>query len=156
MPCSDSKQHAAVNSQNVHMLSDPRLSTLSSWLRSADEAKGMHICQMNAADRAEFPQASRVVRVGDAAWNSADDDLLEQLSAIIERRVQQQKPNSLEALSALLEPPPRGRCKQKYVYLLYGPRMIFVDEENQMSADIRGLVFEKMCESAGRDIVLNL
>ena len=117
----------------------------------------MHICQMNAADRAEFPQASRVVRVGDAAWNSADDDLLEQLSAIIERRVQHQNPKTLEALSALLEPPPRVRCNKAYVYLLYGPRMIFVDEENQISADIRGLVFEKNVRvSRNGNIVLNL
>ena len=106
----------------------------------------MYNCQMNAADRAEFPQASRVVRVGNAAWNSEDDDLLEQLSAIIERRVRQQKPHTLETLSALLEPPPRVRLKTKtHVHVSYGPRMIFVDEENQMSADIRGLVFDKNC-----------
>ena len=98
---------------------------------------------MNATDRAEFPQASRVVRVGDAGWSSEDDDLLEQLSAIIERRVREQKPQTLQALSALLEPPPRVRCKKTHVYLLYGPRMIFVNEENQISADMPGLVFEK-------------
>jgi hypothetical protein len=76
----------------------------------------MHNFQMNAADRAEFPQASRVVRVGDAGWSSEDDDLLEQLSAIIERRVREQKPQTLEALSALLEPPPRVRCKKAHAY----------------------------------------
>lgn len=72
----------------------------------------VHNRQMNAADRAEFPKASRVVRVGDAAWSSEDDDLLEQLSAIIARRVREQKPQTLQALSALLEPPPRARCKK--------------------------------------------
>ena len=117
----------------------------------------MYNCQMNAADRAEFPQASRVVRVGNAAWNSEDDDLLEQLSAIIERRVRQQKPHTLETLSALLEPAPRVRWKNAHVYLLYGPRMMFVDEENQISADIRGLVFEKTARVSRKgNIVLNL
>ena len=112
---------------------------------------------MNAADRAEFPQASRVVRVGDICWSSKDSDLLEQLSAIIERRVQQQKPNTLEALSALLQPPPRVRCKKAYVYLLYGPRTIFVNEENQISADIKGLVFEKNVRLSRKgNVVLNL
>ena len=99
---------------------------------------------MNAADRTEFPQASRVIRVGDAAWSSEDDDLLEQLSAAIERRVRQQKPQTLQALSALLEPPPRVRCKKAHVDLLYGPRMIFENEENRISGDIRGLVFEQI------------
>ena len=103
----------------------------------------MYNFQMNATDRAGFPQASRVVRVGDAGWSSEDDDLLEQLSAIIEQRVRAQKPQTLEALSALLEPPPRVRMKKTHVYVLYGPRMIFVNEDNQISADIRGLVFEK-------------
>ena len=118
----------------------------------------MHICQMNAADRAEFPQASRVVRVGDICWSPKDSDLLEQLSAIIERRVQHQKPNTLEALSALLQPPPRVRCKKGgHVYLLFGPRTIFVDEENQISADIRGLVFEKNVRLSRKGhVVLNL
>ena len=117
----------------------------------------MHNCQMNAADRAEFPKASRVVRVGDAAWSSEDDDLLEQLSAIIARRVREQKPQTLQALSALLEPPPRARCKQTHVYLLYGPRMMFVNEEKQISADIRGLVFEKNARVSRKgNIVLNL
>ena len=112
---------------------------------------------MNAADRAEFPQASRVVRVGDTCWSSKDDDLLEQLSAVIERRVQQQKPNTLEALSALLDPPPRVRFKKAYVYLLYGPRTIFVDEENQISVDIRGLIFEKSVRINRKgNVVLNL
>ena len=109
------------------------------------------------ADRAEFPQASRVVRVGDTCWSSKDDDVLEQLSAIIERRVQQQKPNTLEALSALLEPPPRVRFKRAYAYLLYGPRTIFVDEENKIAADIRGLVFEKNVRLSRKgNVVLNL
>ena len=67
---------------------------------------------MNATDRAEFPQASLVVRVGDAGWSSEDDDLLEQLSAIMQRRVRQQKPQTLETLSALLEPPPRVRLNK--------------------------------------------
>ena len=117
----------------------------------------MHICQMNAADRAEFPQASRVVRVGDAAWNSADAELLEQLSAIIELRVQHQNPKTLEALSALLEPPPRVRYEKGHVYLLFGPRTIFVDEENQISADICGLVFEKNVRLSRKgNVVLNL
>ena len=117
----------------------------------------MHNRQMNAADRAEFPKASRVVRVGDAAWSSEDDDLLEQLSAIIERRVREQKPQTLQALSALLEPPPRARCKKAHVYLLYGPRMIFVNEEKQIAADIRGFVFEKNVRVSRKgNIVLNL
>ena len=112
---------------------------------------------MNATDRAEFPRASRVARVGDAGWSSEDDGLLEQLSAIIEQRVRQQKPQTLEALSALLEPAPRVRLKKAHVYVLYGPRMIFVDEENQISADIRGLVFEKTARvSRNGNIVLNL
>ena len=115
----------------------------------------MRNCQMN--DRVEFPQASRVVRVGDEEWNSEDDDLLEQLSAIIERRVRQQKPQTLEARSALLEPPPRVRCKNAHVYLLYGPPMIFVNEENQISADIRGLVFEQNVRISRKgNIVLSL
>ena len=117
----------------------------------------MHTCQMNAADRAEFPHASRVVRVGDAAWSSEDDELLEQLSAIIERRVRQQKPQTLQALSALLEPPPRVRWNNAHVYLLYGPRVIFVNEENRISGDIRGLVFEKVARVDRKGhIVLNL
>ena len=112
---------------------------------------------MNAADRAEFPQASRVVRVGDAAWTSEDDELLEQLSAIIERRVRQQKPKTPEALSALLEPPPRVRWNNAHVYLLYGPRVIFVNEENIISGDIRGLVFEQVASVSRKgNLVLNL
>ena len=108
---------------------------------------------MNAADRAEFPQASRVVRVGDAAWSSEDDDLLEQLSAVIERRVRQQKPQTLQALSALLEPPPRVRCKQPHVYLLYGPRMIFVNEETNVQETFAAWCLNKLRESAWREIL---
>ena len=113
----------------------------------------MHNRQMNAADRAEFPKASRVVRVGDAAWSSEDDDLLEQLSAIIERRVREQKPQTLQALSALLEPPPRARCKQTHVYLLYGPRMMFVNEENKFQQTFAAWYLKRMRESAGREIL---
>ena len=61
------------------------------------------------------------------------------------------------SVSALLEPPPRVRLKKAHVYVLYGPRMIFVNEDNQISADIRGLVFEKTARISRKgNIMLNL
>ena len=112
---------------------------------------------MNAADRAAFPQASRIVRVGDVEWSSGDDDLLQQLCEVIEGRVRERQPVTAEALTALLEPPPRVRCNKAHVYVLYGPRMIFVNEENEISGDIRGLVFESIARVSRKgNIILNL
>ena len=112
---------------------------------------------MNTADRKAFPNAARVVRIGDAEWSSEEDDLLQQLSEVIAGRVRERQPVTVEELSALLEPPPRVRCKRAHVYLLYGPRMIFVNEENQISTDIRGLVFETIVRVSRKgNLVLNL
>ena len=112
---------------------------------------------MNTADRKAFPNAARVVRIGDAEWSSEEDDLLQQLSEVIAGRVRERQPVTVEELSALLEPPPRVRRERAHVYLLYGPRMIFVNEENQISGDIRGLVFENIARISRKgNLVLNL
>ena len=112
---------------------------------------------MNTADRKAFPQASRVVRVSDGEWSSEEDELLRQLCEVIAGRVRERHPVTVEELSALLEPPPRVRCKRAHVYLLYGPRTIFVNEEDQISGDIRGLVFENIARISRKgNIVLNI
>ena len=109
---------------------------------------------MNTADRKVFPNASRVVRIGDAQWNSVEDELLRQLCEVLTRRARERQPCALERL---LEPPPRVRYGSEHVYLLYGPRKIWVDEENQLQADLRGLVFEKIARISRKgNIVLNI
>ena len=106
----------------------------------ADAVAGERIRQMDAADRKAFPRASRVVRIGDAAWTSGDDDHLRQLSEVLQRRAREWQPCGV---GALVEPPPRVRCGDSHVYLLYGPRVIWVDAANEIQVDIHGLVFEK-------------
>jgi hypothetical protein len=109
---------------------------------------------MNTADRKAFPQASRVVRVSNGEWSSEEDEILRQLCDVLMRRAQERQPC---ALDSLLEPPPRVRHGSEHVYLLYGPRVIFVDAENQFHADVRGLVFEHIAgiNRKGK-IVLNI
>ena len=110
--------------------------------------------QMKPADRKAFPLASRVVRIGDAEWSSEEDDLLRQLSEVLMRRSRERQPCALERL---LEPPPRVRYGSEHVYLLYGPRTIWVDEENQLQLDVRGLVFEPIARISRKgNIVLNI
>ena len=105
--------------------------------------KERRIYQMDAAtaDHAAFPRASRVVRFGSDDWSSEDDDLLQQLSDVIERRTKERRHGHVEAL---LEPAPRVRtsCGSSHVYLLYGARPIWVDAASQIQVDMRGLVFE--------------
>ena len=113
-----------------------------------------HTCQMNDADRAAFPNASRVVRISDAQWSSEDDNALEKLMGVLRRRAKDRQPCTLESL---LEPPPRVQVDNAHVYILYGPRTIWVDDENQFQVDVRGLVFEKVARISRKgNIVLNL
>ena len=110
---------------------------------------------MNTVDRKAFPNASRVVRIGDAQWNSVEEDLLRQLSEVLNTRARKWQPCALERL---IEPPPRVRNGREHVYLLYGPRTIFVDGENQLQADVRGLVFEPIARISrkGNVVLLNI
>ena len=109
---------------------------------------------MNTADRKAFPQASRVVRVSDKEWSSEEDELLRQLCEVLARRAKERQPCALERL---LDPPPRVRNGREHVYLLYGPRTIFVDGENQLQADVRGLVFEPIARISRKgNVVLNI
>ena len=106
---------------------------------------------MNTADRKAFPQASRVVRVSDGEWISEEDELLKQLCDVLMRRARERQ------LERLLDPPPRVCSGSEHVYLLYGPRTIFVDAENQLQADVRGLVFEPIARISRKgNIVLNV
>ena len=59
---------------------------------------------------------------------------------VLHRRAKDRQPCSLEALT---EPPPRVSYGDALVYLLYGPRVIFLGEHDELQVDIRGLVFEK-------------
>ena len=109
---------------------------------------------MNAADRKAFPNATRVVRIGDAQWSSVEDDLLRQLSEVLNVRAREWQPCTLERL---LDPPPRVRNGNKHVYLLYGPRTIWVDADNQIQVDMRGLVFENTSRISRKgNLVLNM
>ena len=99
---------------------------------------------MMAVDSVAFPNANRVVRVGTSEWTRDDDCCLEDLSDVIENRVRfRRHPAHVEDL---LLPRPRifTSCgeSQCHVYLLYGERPIFVDGQNQIQGDMRGLVFE--------------
>ena len=101
---------------------------------------------MNAADRKAFPQASRVVRISDAEWSSEEDGLLRQLSEVLMRRARERQPCALERL---LEPRPRVRPG--------GGHVVFVFEEHQVQADVRGLVFEHIARISRKgNLVLNL
>ena len=110
---------------------------------------------MNTVDRKAFPNASRVVRIGDAQWSSVEDDLLRQLSEVLNTRARKWQPCALERL---IEPPPRVLHRSEHVYLLYGPRTIFVDGENQLQADVRGLAFEPIARISrkGNVVLLNI
>ena len=94
---------------------------------------------MDAADRASFPDASRVVRLGDAGWNSEDGDLLRQLFAVIAHRAVERQPRAVESI---IEPLPRVRCGDAHAYLLFGPRLIYYDQDSVLKVDVCGLVFE--------------
>ena len=122
--------------------------------RSAHGVNGARTCQMNTTDCAALPKASRIVRVGDAAWTSEDNDLLEKLTDVLRRRAKDWQPCSLEAL---IEPPPRVLRGDSHVYLLYGPRVIFPDENDKLQVDVRGLVFEKIARVSRKgNLVVNL
>ena len=109
---------------------------------------------MNTADRKAFPRASRIVRVSDREWSSEEDELLRQLFEVLTRRARERQPCALERL---LDPPPRVRNgSEQHVYLLYGPRTIWVDAENHLQADVRGLVFEPIERISRRNVVLNI
>ena len=112
------------------------------------------LLQMNTADRKAFPNASRVVRIGDAQWSSVEDDLLRQLSEVLNARAREWQPCTLERL---LEPVPRVLHGNKHVYLFDGPRVIGVDADNQIQVDIRGLVFENTSRiSRKANLLLNI
>ena len=124
------------------------------FFRSADERKGVRTCQMEKEDRAAFPNASRVVRVGDAQWSSEEDCALDKLMGVLQKRAKDRQPCALEAL---LQPPPRIRNGNAQVYLLYGPKTIYVDAENKLQADIRGLVYEKIVRVSRKgNLVINV
>ena len=54
-------------------------------------------------------------------------------------------------------PPPRVSNTNDHVYILFGPRKIWVDAENQVQVDIRGLVFEPIARiSKQGNLVVNL
>ena len=109
---------------------------------------------MNTADRKAFPNANRVVRVSDGEWSSEEDDLLRQLCDVLMRRARERQPCALERL---LEPPPRVLHGSEHVYLLYGPRTIWVDADNQIQVDMRGLMFEPIARYSRKgNIVLNI
>ena len=109
---------------------------------------------MNTADCAAFPKASRVVRVGDAAWTSEDYNLLEKLTDVLRRRAKERQPCEL---NTLVEPPPRVAHGGEHVYLLFGPSVISVDAENEIQMDIRGLVYEPITRVSRKGhLVLNL
>ena len=123
-------------------------------LRSAHEVNGARTCQMNTADRAAFPQASRIVRVCDAAWTSEDNNLLEKLADVIRRRTKDWQPCEL---NTLVEPPPRVRHGGAHVYLLFGPSVIWVDAEIKIQIEIKGLVFEPIVRISRKGhVVINL
>ena len=94
------------------------------------------------------------MRIGDAQWSSVEDDLLRQLFEVLNVRAREWQPCTLERL---LDPVPRVRNGSEHVYLLYGPRTIFVDGENQLQADVRGLVFEPIARISRKgNVVLNI
>ena len=118
-------------------------------VRSAHEVNGTRTFQMDTADRAAYPKASRVVRVGDAAaWTSEDSNFLEKSASLVRRRCKDLQPCEI---NTLLDPRPRVRHKNEHVYLLFGPRVICVDANNKTQMDIRELVFEPICESVAKD-----
>ena len=109
---------------------------------------------MNAADRKAFPQASRIVRLSDAELSSEENRLLRQLFEVLMRRARERQPRALERP---LDPVPRVRHGSAHVFLLYGPRVIWVDDENQFQVGIRGLVFENIARISRKgNLVLNL
>ena len=106
---------------------------------------------MNAADRKAFPQASRIVRISDGEWGSEEDELLRQLCDVLMCRARERQ------LERLLEPPPRVLHGSQHVYLLYGPGTIWVDDSDQLQADVRGLVFEPIARiSREGNVFLNI
>ena len=110
--------------------------------------------QMKPADRKAFPLASCVVRIGDAEWSSEEDDLLRQLSEVLMRRARERQPCALERL---LDPLPRVLHGNEHVYVLFGPRVISVDAENQIQVDIRGLVYEPISRISRKgNLVVNI
>ena len=112
------------------------------------------LLQMNTADRKAFPQASRVVRVSDGEWSSEEDELLRQLCDVLMCRARERQPCALERL---LEPLPRVLHGNKHVYLLFGPRVISVDAENQIQVDIHGLVYESISRISRKgNLVVNI
>ena len=109
---------------------------------------------MDKADRAAFPKASRVIRVGDGQWSSEDDSALEKLIGVLRQRAEDCSPCTLESL---LVPPPRVCNANDHVYILFGPRKMWVDAENQFQVDIRGLVFEPISRISRKgNLVVNL
>jgi hypothetical protein len=98
--------------------------------------------------------AIRVIRVGDGQWSSEDDSALEKLMGVLKQRAEDCSHCTLESL---LVPPPRVSHGNDHAYILFGPRKIWVDAENQYQADIRGLVFEPVVRQSRKgNIVLNL
>ena len=72
---------------------------------------------------------------------SEHSSLLENLTDLLRRRAKDWQPCELHTL---VEPPPRVRHGGEHVYLLFGPRVIFLDESNELQVDIGGLVFENI------------
>ena len=109
---------------------------------------------MDAADRAAFPNASRILRVNDAQWSSEDDNALEKLMRVLQQRAKDCNGCTLESL---LLPPPRVSNTNDHVYVLFGPGKMWVDAENQLQVDIRGLVFEPISRISRKgNLVVNL
>ena len=112
------------------------------------------VTKMETSDSASFPNANRVVRIGTPGWAPQDDDVLSQLSDVIQRRVTGRRhPSRVEEL---LQPPPRVLSGNSHVYLLYGQRPIWVDEANQIQCDFRGLVFEPIVRISSKTVVVAL
>ena len=112
---------------------------------------------MQASDSASFPNANRVVRIGTPGWAPQDDDVLAQLSDVVQRRVTGRRHTS--RVEAFLQPPPRvlSPCGNSHAYLLYGQQPIWVDEAtNQIQCDFRGLVFEPLVRISSQTVVFNL
>ena len=109
---------------------------------------------MDKADRAAFPNASRVIRVDDGQWSSEDDNALEELIGVLQQRAEDCSQCTLESL---LLPPPRVSNANDHVYILFGPRKSWVDDENQVQLDIHGLVFEPIARMSRKgNLIIHL
>ena len=73
---------------------------------------------------------------------------------VLRQRAEDCSPCTLESL---LVPPPRVSIANDHVYILFGPRKIWVDAENQVQVDIRGFIFEPIARMSRKgNLIVNL